>query len=205
MSEDNNLYKRQEEFNLQTDIVPVIIGCGGVGFHVAKMLAMAGVENIILFDDDIIEEHNLSRLDLPLTTIGLNKTEAIKMLIDQMRPDCKVVPYGYKFNPDVLDTLTVMPTHIIDCTDVYAVQLNNQAYAKNKGLKYMKIGYNFNHITVANQIAEWDVDDTPDGYTIIPSYVVTATIVAGLAVNKILTGSEEEVSADLKDLYVGYK
>ena len=199
------LYDRQEKFELNTDIVPVVIGCGGVGFHVAKMLAMSGVENMILFDDDIIEEHNLSRLDLPLSTIGMNKTDAIKMLVEQMRPDCEIVPYGYKFNPDVLDTLTIKPTHIIDCTDVHEVQLNNQAFARNKGYKYMKIGYDFTHITIGNAIAEWDAGDTPDGYTIIPSYCVTAMVVAGLAVNKILTGSDSELSANLEDLYIGYK
>ena len=201
-----SLYNRQEKFELNTDIVPVIIGVGGVGFHVAKMLAMAGVENIIMFDMDIIEEHNLSRLDLPLTSIGMNKTDAIKMLIEQMRPDCKVTGYGFKFNPQILDTLTVDITHIIDCTDVHAVQLDNQAFAKNKGYKYMKIGYDFTHITIGNSIAEWDAnpDGTQDGYTVIPSYVVTATLVAGLAVNKILTGSDKELSADINDLYIGY-
>jgi hypothetical protein len=199
------LYDRQEKFELKTDIVPVVIGCGGVGFHVAKMLAMAGVENIVLFDNDIVEEHNLSRLDLPLSVIGLNKTEAIKLLVNQMRPECNVQAFGYRFNPDVLDTLTVDVTHIIDCTDQHAVQLENQAFAGNKGYKYMKIGYDFTHITIGNSIAEWDSGDSQDGYTIIPSYCVTAMVVAGLAVNKILTNSDEELSANLEDLYIGYK
>lgn len=200
-----NLYERQEQFELNTDIIPVIIGCGGVGFHVAKMLAMAGVENIVLFDNDQIEEHNLNRLDLPLSCIGMNKTEAVRLLVSQMRPDCKIHAFGYKFNPDVLDTLSVEPTHIIDCTDVHAVQLNNQAFARNKGLEYMKVGYDFRHVTIANAIAEWDAADTPDGYQIIPSYCVPAMVVAGLAVNKILTGSNMELSADLDNLYIGYK
>ena len=198
------LYDRQEKFDLNTDIIPVVIGCGGVGFHVAKMLVMSGVEHIILFDNDQIEEHNLSRLDLPLSTIGMNKTEAIRLLVEQMRPDCKVTCFGYKFNPDVLDTLTVTPTHIIDCTDVHAVQLDNQAFARNKGYKYMKIGYDFTHITIGNSIAEWDTGDSQDGYVVIPSYCVTAMVVAGLAVNKILTDSTKELSANLEDLYVGY-
>ncbi len=201
---NDNLYKRQEAFELNTDITVVVIGVGGVGFHVAKMLAMAGVEKLILFDDDIIEEHNLSRLDLPLSTIGMNKTDAMKMLIGQMRPDCNVIPYGFKFNPDVLDTLTVEVTHIIDCTDVHAVQLSNQAFARNKGYKYMKVGYDFKHLTIANSIAEWDSGDTPDGYTIIPSYCVTAMVVAGLAVNKILTNSDKELSVELDNLMIGY-
>jgi len=201
----DNLYTRQEQFKLNTDIVPVVIGCGGVGYYVAKMLAMVGVENIVLFDDDIIEEHNLSRLDLPLTTIGMNKTEAVKLLVKQMRPDCRIQGFGYKFNPDVLDTLSVDVTHIIDCTDKHAVQLDNQAFASNKKLKYCKVGYDFRHITIGNSIAEWDSGDSQDGYRVIPSYVVTATVVAALAVNKILTGSNEELSANLEDLYIGYK
>lgn len=199
-----NLYDRQEKFELQTDIIPVVIGCGGVGFHVAKQLAMAGVQNIILFDDDIIEEHNLNRLDIPLTTLGINKTEVAKSIINQMRPDCKVTAYGYKFNPDVLETLTVEMTHIIDCTDVHEAQLNNQAFARNKGLQYMKIGYDFRHVTIANAIGEWDAGDTPDGYQITPSYCVPAILVASLAVHKILTKSEMELSSELDKLFIGY-
>lgn len=200
------LYDRQEQFGLDTDIIPVIVGCGGVGFHVAKMLAMAGVKTLILFDNDQIEEHNLNRLDLPLSTIGMNKTEAIKLLVGQMRPDCEVISYGYKFNPDVLSTLTVEPTHIIDCTDVHAVQLENQSFARENGFKYMKIGYDFKHVTIANSIGEWDAnpEGTQDGYTIVPSYCVPAMVVAGLAVNKILTDSESELSAELDNMYIGY-
>ena len=46
--------------------------------------------------------------------------------------------------------------------------------------------------------------DTPDGYTIIPSYCVTAMVVAGLAVNKILTNSDKELSVELDNLMIGY-
>lgn len=197
----DNLYLRQQEFNLKTDIVPVIIGVGGVGFHVAKMLVMAGVKDIVLFDDDIIEEHNLNRLDLPLSSIGMNKTEAIKMLIEQMRPDCKVVSYGYKFNPEVLDTLTLDITHIVDCTDVHSVQLSNQAFARNKEYKYMKVGYNGPNVSINEVVGEWDTGDTPDGYTIIPSYVVPATVIGALAAHKILTESTNQIATTIDDMY----
>jgi len=197
------LYDRQEFFNLNTNIVPIICGAGGVGFYVSKMLAMAGVENIILFDNDIIEEHNLNRLDIPLSAIGMNKAEVAKLIIKQMRPNCNVLSYGFKFNPDILDTITINPTHFIDCTDIHRVQLENQRIAKEKNLPYCKAGYNGFSISINDIVGEWDANEegTQDGYTVTPSYVVPATVVAALTVHKILTNNGKQMAYSLNNIY----
>jgi hypothetical protein len=69
-------------------------------------------------------------------------------------------------------------------------------------MKYVKVGYNGSHITVANVVAEWDTnpDGSADGYTIVPSFICPAIIVAGIAVNKILTNSDKECSIDINDI-----
>jgi len=53
------IYDRQEAFKLNTDITVSIVGCGGIGYWVAKLLAMSGVEKLYLYDADVIEETNL--------------------------------------------------------------------------------------------------------------------------------------------------
>ena len=56
-------------------------------------------------------------------------------------------------------------------------------------------------ISINNRVAEWDADDTPDGYTIIPSYVAPAIIVAAMSVHKVLTNSNSEMGYNLDNLF----
>ena len=195
----SDLYDRQETLDLNTDIKVLVVGVGGIGWHVVKGLAMAGVDDIVMFDDDIVEIHNLPRLDVPMDTLGKNKATLLKSFIDQMRPDNSVVGYPFRSNFDVCDCTDY--DILIDCTDNHESQLNHQEYANTNGLKYMKVGYNGNHITIANSVAEWDTGDTPDGYTITPSFISPAIIVAGLAVNIVLTEQDKEISIDINEMY----
>jgi len=197
-----DIYDRQESLNLNTNQKIIVVGVGGVGWHVAKGLAMAGVDEIVMFDDDIVEIHNLPRLDVPYNTLGKNKATLLKDFIDQMRPDNHITGYPFRFNPVVHDGLENFHW-FVDCTDNHESQLNNQQFARDNGLVYMKVGYNGSHITIANSVAEWDTnpDGSQDGYTIIPSFISPAQIVAGMAINKILTNSDKEVSVDINDIY----
>jgi hypothetical protein len=72
-------------------------------------------------------------------------------------------------------------------------------YSKAKGIKYMKVGYDGTHITVANKVAGWG--EAEDGYTITPSWVVPAVVVAAMAVGSILKYSGKEMSLDVVNLY----
>lgn len=196
-----NMYTRQESLNLNANQNIIIIGVGGVGWHTAKGLAMAGVRHIEMFDDDVIEAHNLPRLDTPFSCIGKNKATLLKSLFDQMRPENSHVAYHYKFDPDVI----VNPSEfdwVIDCTDNHESQLQNQKFAADHGIKYMKIGYNGKHITISGTVAEWDTnpDGSDDGYTITPSYVAPAIIVAGLAIDMILSGELRNVSLNINEI-----
>lgn len=192
----SRLYERQETLKLKNDMSLTIVGVGGVGYWVAKFAAMSGIETLYLFDFDTIEEHNLNRLDLPIETIGKNKAMVTKGMINFLRPETSVYAMPFKFK----DGLFKQTDWIIDCTDRAEVQTENQAIAKSHGVKYMKVGYNGEHITLSNVVAEWG--ESTNGYTIVPSWVVPASVVAALAVGKIMKYHELEVSANLKDLYI---
>ena len=56
----------------------LVLGCGGVGSTIAIQLAMAGIKNFILFDDNIVRNSDISRhLFFREKNIGLHKTEAL--------------------------------------------------------------------------------------------------------------------------------
>lgn len=189
------LYDRQSSLTLNKIQSISVIGCGGIGFHVAKFAAMSGIEKIYLFDPDLIEEHNLNRLDLPESSIGKNKAAVTREYINLIRPECTV--YSLPF---VLQEHTYTKTEwMIDCTDNLKSQMINQEIAKKFGSRYMKAGYNGESITIANAVAEWG--EAPDGYTIVPSWIVPATIVAALTIAKIMKYEKYEIATEIKQLF----
>ena len=69
----------------------LIIGLGGVGGYALESLIRAGIEDIIIVDNDIIEKSNLNRQIIALNSnIGKYKTEAFMMRIKDINPHCKV-------------------------------------------------------------------------------------------------------------------
>jgi len=189
------IYDRQEAFNLNTDITVSVVGCGGIGYWVAKLLAMSGVKNLYLYDADVIEESNLNRLDLPMQTLGMNKAGVTKKVINQLRPECSVYVLPYRFK----ETLYSNSDYVVDCTDNFASQLEIQKIAKDKGAIYVKAGYDGTHISISNSVAEWG--ESVDGYTVTPSWCVPAVTVAALTVAKIMKSWTKAATLDIMDVF----
>ena len=164
-----------------------IVGCGGIGYWVAKFAAMSGIDPIYLFDPDTFEEHNLNRIDLQLKFIGRNKADITRAMINTLRPECDVYAFPYKYSE-----LSAEKTDwVIDCTDKYEAQLKNQSIAEEIGARYFKAGYDGEGFSIHNSVAEWG--ESEDGYQVVPSWVVPATIVAALAVGKVMKYDTKEV------------
>ncbi len=190
-----DLYDRQKKIKLNVNQSVMVVGCGGIGFHVAKLLAMSGIEALKLYDNDTIEESNLNRLDLPFETIGMNKADVTKKVISQIRPQCDVKAFPYKLAAHVWYDCN----WLVDCTDVYLSQQENENLAKLNGAKYCKSGYNGTVISINNSVAQWG--DAPDGYTVTSSWCVPAIIIASLTVGKILKYTNKELGYDIEKLY----
>lgn len=188
------LYDRQESLKLTIPESICVVGCGGVGYWVAKFAAMSGIEKIYLFDPDVIEEHNLNRLDLTNDFIGRNKAEVTKEILVSIRPYTSVYVM-----PFILQEHTFpKTTWLVDCTDKIKSQMENQRIAKVFGSIYVKAGYNGESITISDSVAEWGEAD--DGYTIVPSWVVPATTVAALTVAKLMKYKNGEISKTIKQI-----
>jgi molybdopterin/thiamine biosynthesis adenylyltransferase len=194
-----SLLERQELIQgIDNDIKVLIVGCGGIGFHVAKLLAMSGVTEIVAFDPDTLEESNLNRLDLTFESIGKNKADIVKETVKSLRPDTfiKTFPFPLKDHmyPKGVDWL-------IDCTDNHEAQLNNERMAKENGASYLKAGYDGERMSLNDKVAQWDSGDTQDGYRVTPSWSVPAIMIACLAVGKVLKYHGGEMGCHMKDFY----
>lgn len=196
----SDLYSRQRNMNIDRDLSICVVGCGGVGMNVVMMLAMAGVEEIIIFDDDIIEEHNLNRMPVPYKAMGMNKAHVGKEMIRAMRPNLNVSVFKTKFDSMLIDGAL---DWIIDCTDSFNAQQEISKFAKENSIKYCKLGYNGERISIYNDVSTWDVDpEDESGYTIIPSWAVPATIVASLGVAKVLKYEDMEMACEIKKMFI---
>lgn len=189
------LYERQKKLDLNLDQSITIVGCGGIGAWVAIFAAMSGIENIILFDPDILEFNNLNRLPFPDKWLGRNKAVITQKYIESLRPEIHVKAFHF-----ILQEFAFTKTDwLIDCTDDYKAQKFHQELANKQGVKYMKVGYDGLHISINDKVAEWG--EETEGYTVVPSWVVPAATIAGLAVAKIIKFPNKEVSCNVQDLF----
>ncbi len=70
-----------------------ILGCGAVGGRVAEQLALAGVDELILVDEDHLSYDNTYRHVLGAVHVGTSKVQALKSDLEAKFPGIKVVPF----------------------------------------------------------------------------------------------------------------
>lgn len=82
----------------------LIIGLGGVGGYALENLVRAGIQDIIIVDNDTIEKSNLNRQIIALNSnIGKYKTDAFFERIMDINPKCKVKIIKEFINEDNID------------------------------------------------------------------------------------------------------
>lgn len=192
----SDIYERQDLIEgIDKDQTITVVGCGGIGFWVAKFAAMSGIEKIYLFDDDVLEEGNLNRLDVPDKFIGRNKADVVKVVINTLRPECTVYAFPFRLTENHM----IEGSFLIDCTDEIKSQTDNQEIARKKGMTYLKAGYDGEDFSIHNSVAEWG--EAPDGYTKTPSWVVPATIIAAMTIAKIMKYKDLELISNVRGLF----
>ena len=67
-----------------------IIGCGSVGSTLAENLARCGCDNFVLYDFDVVEQHNLVNQMFRVQDIGKNKAECLTEILKEINPEVKV-------------------------------------------------------------------------------------------------------------------
>lgn len=89
----------EDGFRRLRDASVLILGNGGVGSYVAEAIARAGVGHVTVMDGDSVQESNLNRQLVALTsTVGRNKAEVMAERIRDIDPDTdvKAIPRFYR-------------------------------------------------------------------------------------------------------------
>ena len=112
-----------------------IIGCGSVGSTVAENLARFGIEDMVLYDFDIVEEHNLVNQMFTKEDVGRLKTEALADYVHRINPDCniKLVNEGWQGHR--------LAGYIFLCCD--GIELRRAIVGANKTNTYIKGMFDF--------------------------------------------------------------
>ncbi len=114
-----------------------IIGCGAIGSTLAENLVRYGLTNIVLYDFDTVEGHNIANQMYTEEDIGKPKVEALAEMLYKINPDLKgqirLVSQGY-----VGQRLT---GYVFLCVD--NIDLRREIAQKNVGNPFIKGMFDF--------------------------------------------------------------
>lgn len=112
----------------------LVIGAGGLGSPVALYLGSAGVGQITVVDDDVVDLTNLQRqIAHTMDRVGQPKVESVRQAIADINPLVHVTPVQARADAALLDTLVAQADVVLDCCDNFATRhLINAACVKHR-------------------------------------------------------------------------
>lgn len=183
----------------------IIIGCGGVGFWLAIILATLNaprcMPTIYLFDGDKLEDKNRNRLLYPRSAVGRNKALLLAEFILNIRPEIGdrivAIPLHYPSPDDVRVSRFANSyrwTVVWDCTDNLGFQrlLSKNCAEYNKTRRstkicYRKIGYD------GDQVSVYGKDYMPWSTGTADTYSTTANVVSSIQAAMLGLASIEKI------------
>ncbi|MDY0308247.1 MAG: HesA/MoeB/ThiF family protein [Castellaniella sp.] len=115
----------------------LIVGAGGLGSPAALYLAAAGVGQITLVDDDVVELSNLQRQILHvMASLGRPKAESGRDALLALNPDVQVRALVERLDASRLFELSQDADVVLDCCDNFATRhaINRACVAARKPL-----------------------------------------------------------------------
>ena len=103
-----------------------IFGIGGVGSFVVEGLVRAGIEKIVLIDNDNIELTNLNRqIHATHSTLGKSKVNVMEQRILDINPNAKVEKFKEFYLPDNSEKMINKDyTYIVDAIDTVTAKID---------------------------------------------------------------------------------
>ncbi|MRX68646.1 adenylyltransferase and sulfurtransferase [Flavobacterium resistens] len=120
----------------------LVIGAGGLGTAILPYLAGAGVGEIGIVDDDVIDVSNLHRQVIYKTSaVGKSKVEEAKLMISELNPEIKVNTFSEKLSGKNAISLFEKYDIIVDATDNISIKylINDACLATDKPMVYGSI------------------------------------------------------------------
>ena len=133
-----DLSKSYEFFQPEKETAKIhIIGCGSVGSTIAENLVRCGVTNLVLWDFDRVEAHNIVNQMFRQQDVGRLKCEALKDILSDI-------------NPEVANTVEVKPEgwngrllsgYLFLCVD--SIELRREIVEKHMNSTFVKAVFDF--------------------------------------------------------------
>lgn len=117
----------------------LVIGAGGLGCPVLQYLSAAGVGNIGIIDDDVVDQSNLQRQILyTIDDIGLSKAKVAAKRLSSLNPYIKFDVYQEKLTRENAIRLFKKYDIVVDGSDNFSTRYlaNDAAVIANKPLVY---------------------------------------------------------------------
>ena len=115
------------------------IGAGGLGSSVLIYLAATGIGEIGIVDNDLVEKSNLQRQIIHETnTIGNLKIDSARERIKRFNPNCEVLTFSERINPENVLEIIQKFDIICDCSDNFGTRylINDACLILNKPLVF---------------------------------------------------------------------
>ncbi len=142
----------------------VIIGCGAVGSHVALIAAKMGFSNFVLYDADIVEEHNLPNQTYEPEHVGLPKVEALAMVLKRFNPEIRIETNNGFFteaNASALQGFVVIATDNMKSRKLIIKESTfNPAI---DGLFEARLGFDYGEVNIVDPLSVIDCDNFVNG------------------------------------------
>lgn len=101
----------------------LIVGAGGLGSPAALYLAAAGVGQIVLADDDVVDVSNLQRQILHTTDrVDMPKAHSGQQALKQINPLIQVDALVQRLNGQSLSDQVALADVVLDCCDNFATR-----------------------------------------------------------------------------------
>ena len=98
----------------------IVVGAGALGSPVATYLAAAGVGQIGVVDEDVVELSNLARQPLHFTPdIGLPKAGNAVVKLSALNPEVQVDQYPVRLEAGNAEAIVMGATLVVDCSDSF--------------------------------------------------------------------------------------
>jgi molybdopterin/thiamine biosynthesis adenylyltransferase len=120
----------------------LIIGAGGLGSPTIMYLAAAGVGNITIIDDDVVELSNLQRQIIHnYQDIDRPKVISAKEKVIALNDDVKITTHQIRVNKENLTNLVQDHDFILDCTDNFPTRfiINEVCFEQKKPLIFAAV------------------------------------------------------------------
>ncbi len=148
-----------------------IIGAGGLGGPAGLYLAAAGIGEVTLIDDDVVELSNLQRqIQFTDDDIDKDKSEAMAQRLSARAPHTKITTHQLRLTSENATTLLQDHDVILDGTDNFATRLGINKAARALGIPLisgaigrfeMQLGvFNTSNTAPCYQCFVGDIEDT---------------------------------------------